>query len=110
MTVHFLDDLERILTSDPANPPLAPISMCSQGSLGYMVGIMVVNVPLRTWGGTLGTWYLVGLVNLVSLQSLIQILRAVTLPVHKVQNGMARSLSGRSERPESGTEGSGGSS
>ena len=26
MTVHFLEDLERILTSHPASPPLAPLS------------------------------------------------------------------------------------
>ena len=26
VTVHFLEDLERILTSDPASPPLAPLS------------------------------------------------------------------------------------
>ena len=26
VTVHFLEDLERILTSDPARPPLAPQS------------------------------------------------------------------------------------
>ena len=26
MTVHFLEDLERILKSDPARPPLAPLS------------------------------------------------------------------------------------
>ena len=26
VTVHFLEDLERILTSDPARPPLAPLS------------------------------------------------------------------------------------
>ena len=26
VTVHFLEDLERILTSDPARQPLAPLS------------------------------------------------------------------------------------
>ena len=26
VTVHFLEDLERILTSDQATPPLAPLS------------------------------------------------------------------------------------
>ena len=26
VSVHFLEDLERILTSDPARPPLAPLS------------------------------------------------------------------------------------
>ena len=26
VTVYFLEDLERILTSDPASPPLAPLS------------------------------------------------------------------------------------
>ena len=26
VTVHFLEDLERILTSDPASPPLATLS------------------------------------------------------------------------------------
>ena len=73
-----------------------------------MVGTMVVNFSIRVWGRILGTWYLVGL---VSLKSLIQILRAVTLAIQKVKNGLigdATSLSGRSERPESGTEGSGG--
>ena len=61
-----------------------------------MVGAMVVNGPLQNCGGILQTWYLIGL---VSLQSLIQILRAVTL-VHKLRmgsSGMSRSLSGRSE-------------
>ena len=35
---------------------------------------MVIVVPLRNWGGILGIWYLVGL---VSLQSMVQILRAL---------------------------------
>ena len=47
-----------------------------------MVGIMVVNVPLRNWGGILGTWYLVGL---VTLKSLVEIPRAVILAIHKSQ-------------------------
>ena len=57
--------------------------MFSLGSLGYMVGVMVVDGPLRNFGGVLGTWYLVGL---ICLRSLIQILRVVTLTVHKVKN------------------------
>ena len=61
--------------------------MFSLGSLGYMVGIIMVNAPFWNCGGIQRTWYLVGL---VSLQSLIQILRAVTLTVHKVMNGVIR--------------------
>ena len=69
MKVHFLDDLERILTSEPASPPLAPQSTNEPCSvcLGYMVGVMVVDGPLRNFSGFLGTWYLVGLICLQSL-------------------------------------------
>ena len=59
--------------------------MFSLGSLGYMIGKMVVNCPLRNHGGILRALYLV---CLVSLKSLVQILRAVTLTVHKVENGV----------------------
>ena len=38
-----------------------------------MVGIVVINVPFRREGGILGTWYVV---CLISLKSLVQILRA----------------------------------
>ena len=44
----------------------------------HMIGMMVVNVPL-------GTWYLIGVISLLSL---IKILRVVTLAVHKVENGV----------------------
>ena len=54
-----------------------------------MAGVMVVDGPVRNCGGILGTWYLVGL---ISLQSLIQILRAVTLTVHKVETGVIRDI------------------
>ena len=54
-----------------------------------MAGVMVVDVPFRNFGGILGTWYLVGL---ICLQSLIQILRNVTLTVHKVENGVIRNV------------------
>ena len=64
-------------------------AMFSLRSLSYMVGIVVINVPLRSWGGILGTWYLVCLVH---LKSLVQILRTVTLTIHKVKNGVLRDV------------------
>ena len=33
-----------------------------------MVGVMVVDGPLRNCGGILGTWYLVGLISLVTAE------------------------------------------
>ena len=71
-----------------------------------MVGIVVINVCFRREGGTLGTWYVV---CLISLKSLVQILRACDIDYSQSRewmgsSGMSRSLSGRSERLESGTE------
>ena len=84
--------------------------MFSLGSLGYMVGIMVVNGPQLGWNPG----------NMVPGRP--------GKPAESDQNpqscdigcsqrklriwssGMVRSLSGMSERPESGTEGSGGPS
>ena len=65
-------------------------------SLGIRVILPLVNCHLRNHDGILRAWYLV---FLVSLKSLVQILRAVTLTVTKSRlgsSGMSRSLSGRS--------------
>ena len=58
-------------------------------SLHYMVSILVVNNPLRRWCGILGRCYLV---CLVCLKSLVQILRSVTLTIHKLENGVLREV------------------
>ena len=64
-------------------------AMFSLWGLGCMIGKMVVDCHLRNHGGFLRVWYLV---YLVSLKSLVQILRAMTLTAHKVKNGVIRDV------------------
>ena len=59
--------------------------------MGYMIGKMVVDCPLRSHGGILRAWFLVCLVN---LKSLVQSLRPVTLTFPKVGNGSMRDVYG----------------
>ena len=62
VTVHFLADLERILTSDPASPPLVHLSTndpCLAWAT-WATRCNGVNGPIRNFSGILGTWYLIG--------------------------------------------------
>ena len=89
VTVLFLEDLERSPTSDPARPPLAPLFTNEPCLALEAWATWVVDGPLRNFNRILGTWHLIGL---ICLQSLVQILRVVTLTVHKVKSRVIRDV------------------